>query len=119
MYDPMMKKAVDMLEQLSQDEEARILFEARQKAIHDEVSRLEDALAEGEARGRIKGKAEGKVEGIAQSIRQLWRKRFGALNKKEEKALLAANSDILAHILDQMLEPQYTIEQARADLGMS
>ncbi len=118
MYDPMMKKAVDVLEQLSQDEETHILFEARQKAIHDEVSRLEDAVALGKEEGEALGRIKGKEEGIVQSIRQLWRKRFGALGKKEEKALLAAGSEALEHILDQMLEPHYTVEQARADLGM-
>ena len=121
MHDPMMKKAVDVLETLSQDKESRLLYDAREKAIHDEVSRLEYAQlqgrSEGEAIGEARGEARGRIEGIAQSIHHLWQKRFGKMSKKDEKALRTASSEALDHILDQMLEPQYTVKQARRDLG--
>lgn len=110
MQDPMMKKAVDLLERISQDKETRLLFEAREKAIHDEVSRMEEALSQ--------GRAEGEIQGTIKSIRRLWIKRFGKMNDKEEEALLAASSDILDHILDHMLEPAYTVQEARSDLGL-
>ncbi len=106
MQDPMMKKAVDVLERLSQDKEARMRYEARQKAIHDEVSRLEDALQEGLAQGEAK------------SVRRQWTKRFGIPSPEVEAALQSASSAVLEHILDQLIEPTYTVEQARADLGI-
>ena len=117
MHDPMMKKAVDVLETLSQDKESRLLYDAREKAIHDEVSRLEYAQLQGRSEGEAIGEARGRIEGIAQSIHHLWQKRFGKMSKKDEKALHTASSEALDHILDQMLEPQYTVEQARRDLG--
>ncbi|WP_163853085.1 Rpn family recombination-promoting nuclease/putative transposase [Paenibacillus elgii] len=54
MNEPVLKKAMDTLEFLSQDAEARRLYEDRQKFLHDEASMIEGALAEGEARGERK-----------------------------------------------------------------
>ncbi|EGL16976.1 hypothetical protein HMPREF9413_4112 [Paenibacillus sp. HGF7] len=51
MNEPVLKKAMDTLEFLSQDAEARRLYEDRQKYLHDKASMIEEALAEGEARG--------------------------------------------------------------------
>ncbi len=48
--EPVLKKAMDTLEFLSQDAEARRLYEDRQKYLHDEASMIEGALAEGEKR---------------------------------------------------------------------
>jgi len=50
MNEPVLKKAMDTLEFLSQDVEARRLYEDRQKYLHDEASMIEGALAEGEKR---------------------------------------------------------------------
>ncbi|MFM9280355.1 Rpn family recombination-promoting nuclease/putative transposase [Paenibacillus sp. p-8] len=46
------------LEFLSQDEEARRLYEARQKYLHDEASMIEGARAEGVTVGETKAKLE-------------------------------------------------------------
>ena len=54
MNEPILKKAMTTLEFLSQDAEARRLYEDRQKYLHDEASMIEGALAEGEARGEKK-----------------------------------------------------------------
>jgi len=43
-----MKKAVGVLKKLSSDERARLLYESREKARRDEISRLYGARAEGE-----------------------------------------------------------------------
>ncbi|MCS7464992.1 Rpn family recombination-promoting nuclease/putative transposase [Paenibacillus doosanensis] len=48
MNEPMLKKAMTTLKFLSQDAEARQLYEARQKYLHDEASMIEGAKAEGE-----------------------------------------------------------------------
>ncbi|NQX71193.1 Rpn family recombination-promoting nuclease/putative transposase [Paenibacillus alba] len=62
MNEPQLRKAMDTLEFLSQNDEARRLYEMRQKALHDEVSMLYGAREEGKAEGRAEGKAEGKFE---------------------------------------------------------
>ncbi|MBJ6361718.1 PD-(D/E)XK nuclease family transposase [Paenibacillus sp. GCM10012307] len=53
MNEPVLKKAMDTLEFLSQDAEARRLYEERQKYLHDEASMIEGALAEGEKRKAV------------------------------------------------------------------
>jgi predicted transposase/invertase (TIGR01784 family) len=58
MNEPVLKKAMDTLEFLSQDAEARRLYEDRQKFLHDEASMIEGALAEGEARGIAAGQQQ-------------------------------------------------------------
>ncbi|MBV6714239.1 Rpn family recombination-promoting nuclease/putative transposase [Paenibacillus chitinolyticus] len=59
MNEPTLKKAMDTLEFLSQDREARRLYEERQKYLHDEASMIEWATEKGMARGIAKGIAEG------------------------------------------------------------
>lgn len=46
MNEPALQKAMDTLEFLSQDEEARRLYEMRQKALHDEASMIDGAKEE-------------------------------------------------------------------------
>lgn len=53
MQEPELGKAMTVLEFLSQDEEARRLYEMRQKALHDEASSMEGAREEGERRGKL------------------------------------------------------------------
>ncbi|OPH54926.1 hypothetical protein BC351_29825 [Paenibacillus ferrarius] len=62
MNEPQLRKAMDTLEFLSQNEEARRLYEMRQKALHDEASMLYGAREEGKAEGKAEGRAEGKFE---------------------------------------------------------
>ncbi|MHB1629112.1 MAG: Rpn family recombination-promoting nuclease/putative transposase [Bacilli bacterium] len=57
--DAVMEKAMTTLEFLSQDRQTRILYEERQKGLHDYVSAIEDATE--------KGKLEGKLE-MARSL---------------------------------------------------
>lgn len=59
MNEPTLKKAMDTLEFLSQDREARRLYEERQKYLHDEASMIEWATEKGIAQGREKGLLEG------------------------------------------------------------
>ncbi|MGO0063631.1 Rpn family recombination-promoting nuclease/putative transposase [Brevibacillus fluminis] len=49
MSEPTIRKAVNVLEFLSQDAEARRLYEMREKALKDEVSMIEGAKEEGKA----------------------------------------------------------------------
>jgi len=53
------KKVMDTLEFLSQDREARRLYEERQKYLHDEASMIEWATEKGMEKGMEKGLVEG------------------------------------------------------------
>ncbi|TBL75722.1 Rpn family recombination-promoting nuclease/putative transposase [Paenibacillus thalictri] len=72
MNEPVLKKAMNTLEFLSQDAETRRLYEARQKYLHDEASLIDGAMTEGRNRGLIEGRAEGlkegKIEGRAEGL---------------------------------------------------
>lgn len=58
MNEPMLRKAMDTLEFLSQDAAARMEYEARMKALSDEKSRIEGARAAGKEEGKELGKVE-------------------------------------------------------------
>ncbi|MGG1664573.1 Rpn family recombination-promoting nuclease/putative transposase [Brevibacillus sp. NRS-1366] len=51
MSEPTIRKAVDVLEFLNQDKEARRLYELREKALKDELNMIEGAKAEGRTEG--------------------------------------------------------------------
>ncbi|WP_281884758.1 hypothetical protein [Paenibacillus sp. YYML68] len=67
MKEPMLKKAMDTLEFLSQNEAARMAYDARMKALSDEKSRIEGAMEAGRAAGIAAGIAAGKAEGKAET----------------------------------------------------
>ena len=69
MHDPLVKKAVTNLEWLSQDRETRELYEARQKVLRDELSRIEGALRKGREEGRELGREEGRELGREEGVR--------------------------------------------------
>lgn len=86
MNEPALRKAMETLEFLSQDSEARRKYEERQKALHDEASQRDGAQREGFAKGMQEGlqagmqkglkegikegKIEGKIEGIKEGIKK-------------------------------------------------
>ncbi len=57
-------KAEKILDWLGSDEETVRLYELREKAIHDEVTRMKGAKKEGREEGRKESRKEGKEEGI-------------------------------------------------------
>ena len=65
---PVIKKAVIELRRLSQDEENQFLYDMREKAERDEISRLSSAKRQGMAEGIAKGSTESKSE-IARTMR--------------------------------------------------
>ena len=60
------KKAMDELEEISQDYELRRLAELKEKAIKDESNMIAHAKREGKSEGIKEGKREGIKEGIKQ-----------------------------------------------------
>jgi predicted transposase/invertase (TIGR01784 family) len=90
MKEPMLKKAMDTLEFLSQDAAARMAYNARMKALSDEKTRIESALEEGLAKGIERGIEQGIEKGIEKGIKK------GIEKGKEETAakLLALGIDV-------------------------
>ncbi|WP_339240529.1 Rpn family recombination-promoting nuclease/putative transposase [Paenibacillus sp. FSL R5-0517] len=56
------KKVMDTLEFLSQDREARRLYEERQKYLHDEASMIEWAKEKGMEKGLVEGEKRKAIE---------------------------------------------------------
>lgn len=54
---PIMKKAVNVIYDMSEDTKIREIARLREKALHDEASALKNAKAEGRAEGRAEGEA--------------------------------------------------------------
>ena len=63
--DEYMEEAVNTLFKLSADEQKRVDYEAREKAIRDDRAKLDWATKVGFDEGLAKGLAEGKTEGLA------------------------------------------------------
>ncbi|WP_028530611.1 Rpn family recombination-promoting nuclease/putative transposase [Paenibacillus sp. HW567] len=68
MNEPALRKAMETLEFLSQDSEARRRYEDRQKFLHDEASQRDGAQREGFAKGLQEGIKEGIEEGKKEGL---------------------------------------------------
>lgn len=75
------REAVDVLYKISGNEDVIQLADLREKAIKDEISRLQGAKAEGKAEGIKEGIIEGIIEGIEEG------KKLGAQNATIENAM--------------------------------
>ena len=64
--DKYLEAAFKRLEVISQDEEKRLEYTARQKALYDHNTLMEENYTKGRAEGFSEGKAEGRAEGIAE-----------------------------------------------------
>ncbi|AIQ31688.1 hypothetical protein P40081_28850 [Paenibacillus sp. FSL P4-0081] len=71
MNEPALRKAMETLEFLSQDSEARRKYEDRQKFLLDEASQRDGAQREGFAKGIAVGRAEGELEAKLEIARNL------------------------------------------------
>lgn len=65
---PIMKKAVNVIYDMSEDTKIREIARLREKALHDEASALKNAKEEGKEEGRAEGRAEGIEVGMAKGI---------------------------------------------------
>ena len=62
---PIMKKAVNVIYDMSEDTRIREIARLREKALHDEASAIKNAKMEGREEGRAEGRAEGEAIGVA------------------------------------------------------
>lgn len=65
------KKAYDVLQIISKDEKARMVYEAREAELRDQLTRVKSAENKGRAEGRVEGREEGRVEGKAEVAKNL------------------------------------------------
>lgn len=61
---PNIDKAVNVLTTMSQDKKARAEYLSREMALHDEATKIEEAMEEGYEQGKEEGREEGIKEGI-------------------------------------------------------
>ncbi|NLC44974.1 MAG: hypothetical protein GX783_11945, partial [Clostridiales bacterium] len=73
--EPAIARAEEVLKQLGSYDEIRRYYEAREMAIHDEISRITGAREEGIKAGRTEGRAEGRAEGREEGIEEGERKK--------------------------------------------
>ena len=75
MTNPALKAAMESLEAISADKEAREIARLREKAQHHWASEIhgarQEGIAEGEAKGKAEGKAEGKVDTTLANLRAM------------------------------------------------
>ena len=69
--EPAIARAEEVLERLGSFDEIRRYYESREMAIHDEVTRLTGARAEGIAKGIEEGITKGRAEVIAEIAKSL------------------------------------------------
>ena len=67
---PNIDKAVNVLTTMSQDKKARAEYLSREMALHDEATKIEEAMEEGYEQGKEEGREEGIKEGIKEGREQ-------------------------------------------------
>lgn len=83
-------KALHVLETMCQDKKARAEYLSREMALHDEVTRLEEAMEEGE----FKGKAEMLINQLTRKFKDIPEKYIEKLNRSPKEIIEAIALDI-------------------------
>ena len=69
--DPYIESAYQQLQIISQDQEKRLEYEAREKAVRDHLQFMREAEERGLEQGRIEGRMEGRIEGRIEGIQAI------------------------------------------------
>ncbi len=69
--EPAIGKAMRALDLIEQDEQARRIYELREKARYDYTSAMDARLEQGKAEGKLEGKTEGKMERTIEIARNM------------------------------------------------
>ena len=116
------KKAYDLLKIISKDEKARMLYEAREAELRDQLTRMKSAenkgRVEGREEGRVEGQAEGKEEGkllmAQEAISQYLAARLGEESQALQESVRAIRDlDRLSRIMDRIFTVT-DLDEARA-----
>ncbi|MDD4627401.1 MAG: Rpn family recombination-promoting nuclease/putative transposase, partial [Syntrophomonas sp.] len=90
------KKALSILEIVSQDEKARMLYEAREAEIRDQITRIDSA--------REEGIEEGEVNALARTAIKLLTKKFGLLPEELKTGISELDPPTLDIMIDGILD---------------
>ncbi|MDR3599508.1 MAG: hypothetical protein P4L49_03350 [Desulfosporosinus sp.] len=105
------KKAYDLLQIISKDEKARMLYDAREAELRDQLTRIKSA----ENKGRAEGKAEGKAETICQYLEA----NFGIESQALQEAVRTiADLDTLSRITSRIFKVSH-LDEATALIQVS
>lgn len=109
--DEYIEEAYDELKKLSMDEQKRLEYEARQKAIRDYNSQMKSAREYGLKKGMEEGIEQGIKQGKAQGERSVLQK---LIRKKKEKGMsLAMIAELLEMTLNEVEELDNEISDKR------
>ena len=100
------KRAYDLLQIISKDEKARMLYEAREAELRDQLTRLKVAEDKGRAEGRMEGRAEGMNMGETQKALKIAEKMLRRGDSAEDVAELTELSPEKVAELKAELFPQ-------------
>ncbi|NBH19969.1 hypothetical protein D3Z55_21885 [Clostridiaceae bacterium] len=67
----MIESAYQQLQIISQNQEKRLEYEAREKAVRDHLQFMREAEERGLEQGRIEGRMEGRIEGRIEGIQAI------------------------------------------------
>ncbi|MDR3586490.1 MAG: Rpn family recombination-promoting nuclease/putative transposase [Desulfosporosinus sp.] len=105
------KKAYDLLQIISKDEKSRMLYDAREAELRDQLTRIKSA--------EIKGRAEGKAEGKAETICQYLEANFGIESQAlQETVRTIADLDTLSRITSRIFKVSH-LDEATALIQVS
>ncbi len=93
---PEINMAAEQLKVLSNDSQARIEYEQRQKSLHEKVSSLNFARREGMLEGEIKGEKK--------SLLRQMRRKFRIGQSEESFILLCTDNSIIEQALDMFAD---------------
>ena len=117
--DPHIQKAYDQLLYISGNEEKRLLYEARQKAINDYNTQMysnwHDGYSEGEKRGYSEGEKQGYKEGEKEGYKEGEEKKLiGLICKKMKKN---CSAEEIADLLEEDKEKVEAIYNTALDFA--
>ena len=97
--------ALNEMLKASNDDDIRELLEMKEKARHDEASRVYNATMEGIAKGEQIGIVKGKTEAKKELLIILLTKKFGILSEDIGKKIISIeNTDVIKKIVDNIFE---------------
>lgn len=91
---PNIDKSVNVLTTMSQDKKARAEYLSREMALHDEATKIEEAMEEGYEQGLEKGIEQGIEKGIEQGIEKGIEQGIEQANIKNAKNFLKLGVDV-------------------------
>jgi flagellar biosynthesis/type III secretory pathway protein FliH len=113
---PEMRETVMVLKELSTDERARLIFEAREKARRDEAARIYGATKKGMAEGMEKGIEKGMEKGMKKGMDKGMEK---GMEKGMKKGMEKGRTEGKAEVAKNLLALGVNVEVISKSSGLS